>query len=469
MSGTFTQNPITFDHPKRSRLTLDNHSINRQSSIFMRHSQSSNTSCSRSTDLSPPLIPFHPSSTPVQPRIHRKPVASNPVYTLYQEKPTKQITSSPPSVNPNLSKMIALEQALIQLPPSVDSQYVQDITDTREPDPSMLYSKMAPAVSIDNSIRSRRHSCSATYNISYITNLKQVLSDDSQSITSSKEDTLSNSSTLSTPNSKRTTNFWYPRTESQTEPLEPLKRGLSKKLRGLLQPHRTQLEERGSKEQYHQDFLSSLERCQTPNSAYDDSPFEVLNQLQEVSEPIQLDESELAQIDSYASTVQQRGPLLTPAILSQKFLTRPYKRDLFKLRALFIWVTQNIRPEYHQKRNDLILLQKQKDMMASQPPMTPHRTSNFRQRFSKMTQYDVDAPPVDEIKLDAMYILEEEAKMLTVAAQSLSKYMGESAEQVLQQRSCKSAFGMAHLFVQMVLAAGFNDAQVVYGYLKGYY
>ncbi|OBZ87396.1 hypothetical protein A0J61_04554 [Choanephora cucurbitarum] len=344
-----------------------------------------------------------------------------------------------------------------------------DITDTHGPEQSVLCSEMAMPNSVDYSVRSRRHSCSATYHINYTT-LKQTSNNDSESIASSKENTLSISSALSTPSSKRTTNFWYPRTESQTEPLEPLKRGLSKKLRGLLQPHRTQIEEGGSKEQYYQDFISSLKRCQTPESADDDcSPLEILNQTHKASDTFQFNESDLAQVDSYASTVQQRGPLLTPAILSQKFLTRPYKRELFKLRALFIWVTQNIRPEYHQKRNDLILLQKQKDIMASQPPMTPHKTSNFRQRFSKMTQYDVDAAPVEEIRLDAMRILEEEAKSLTAAVHALSKCMSESADQVLQQRSCKSAFGMAHLFVEMVLAAGFDDAQVIYGYLKGYY
>lgn len=59
-----------------------------------------------------------------------------------------------------------------------------------------------------------------------------------------------------------------------------------------------------------------------------------------------------------------------------------------------------------------------------------------------------------------MGLLQEEAVLL-------SNYMNETAEQVLEKRTCKSAFGMARLFVDMVIAAGFEDARVIYGYLKG--
>lgn len=196
---------------------------------------------------------------------------------------------------------------------------------------------------------------------------------------------------------------------------------------------------------------------------------------------LEFKESDFIQIDNYASTVQQRGPLLTPFILSQKFLVRPYKKDLFRLRSLFIWLVQNIRPDYHQKRNDLILLQKQSQLLQQQhekqqihvemPPSTT-KSTNIRQRLSKLTAHldstDHGDTNNDEMveKLDAMDLLQEESNLLL---ESSNDYINESAGQVLETRSCKSAFGMAHLFVAMALAAGFEDAQVVHGYLKGCY
>lgn len=201
---------------------------------------------------------------------------------------------------------------------------------------------------------------------------------------------------------------------------------------------------------------------------------------------LQFNEADFAQIDSYASTVQQRGPLLTPVILSQKFLVRPYRKELLRLRVLFIWIVQNIRPEYHQRRNDLLLLQKQQNQQQQQQqlqqqqqvlatqPMTPSRSSNIRQRLSRIGNPDDNSSTKNpnEItvqKLDAMSLLEEEAASILSETMISSDYMEESAEEVLEKRSCISSFGMAHLFVAMALAAGFEDARVVYGYLKGCY
>ena len=192
-----------------------------------------------------------------------------------------------------------------------------------------------------------------------------------------------------------------------------------------------------------------------------------------------MNESDFYQVDNYASTVQQRGPLLTPSLLSQKFLVRPYRRELFRLRALFIWLVQNIRPEYHQKRNDLLLLQKQSLIHQQQQVlqqqteiiMAPSKSSNIRQRLSRMTHMDdtnSHEEPMDFTaqKLDAMDLLQEESTLLLEDA---NDYINESADDVLETRTCKSAFGMAHLFVAMALAAGFEEAKVVHGYLKGCY
>lgn len=177
---------------------------------------------------------------------------------------------------------------------------------------------------------------------------------------------------------------------------------------------------------------------------------------------LQFHESDFIQIDTYASTVQQRGPLLTPAILSQKFLVRPYRKELFRLRALFIWIIQNIRPEYHQKRNDLLLLQKQQAyLMQRYQQRQCEKASLLKQKLGRIahaSEEENDVPLID--RLDAMSLLQEEAMLL-------SAHVNESPEKVLEKRICKSAFGIAHLFVDMAISAGFKEAKVVYGYLKG--
>ncbi|KAI9269817.1 hypothetical protein BY458DRAFT_184750 [Sporodiniella umbellata] len=59
---------------------------------------------------------------------------------------------------------------------------------------------------------------------------------------------------------EKNTSFWYPRTGKENE---PLKRNIGKKLRGLLQPQRAQLEE-ASRWQHEADSKISLCRSQTP-------------------------------------------------------------------------------------------------------------------------------------------------------------------------------------------------------------
>lgn len=153
--------------------------------------------------------------------------------------------------------------------------------------------------------------------------------------------------------------------------------------------------------------------------------------------------------------MQQRGPLLTPTLLSQKFLVRPYKRDLFRLRALFIWLVQNIRPQYHQQRHDLILLQKQHQ---------PLKSSNMRQRLSRISLADDTIEDIGIQKFDAMDLLQEESVLLSDTA-----CLYESPEEVLERRLCQSSLGMAQLFTVMAEAAGFEEAKVIVGYLKGCY
>lgn len=82
--------------------------------------------------------------------------------------------------------------------------------------------------------------------------------------------------TTTTPTSARTLTptFWYPRTGRENE---PLKRNITKKIRGLLQPHRIQLEE-ASSEQNKQNYQISLRRSSTPELQHDrdSNPFHML-------------------------------------------------------------------------------------------------------------------------------------------------------------------------------------------------
>lgn len=110
-------------------------------------------------------------------------------------------------------------------------------------------------------------------------------------------------------------------------------------------------------------------------------------------------EADFEQIDIYAANVKQRGPLLTPQVLAQKFLMRPYRRDLHKIRSIFIWLIQNILMD------------------------------------------------TDEVSL-----LEES---------------DDASDQVLSCRTSRSSVGMANLFCDMAIAAGFEETKVVYGYLRG--
>ncbi|KAI7873470.1 uncharacterized protein EV154DRAFT_473389 [Mucor mucedo] len=244
--------------------------------------------------------------------------------------------------------------------------------------------------------------------------------------------------------------FWYPRVEAEPPLLEPLKRGLSKKIRGLLQPNRAQIEQGGTQQQYEQDCQEALHRCRTPNDI-GANPFQLLSYQNESSSATF--DYDFTQIDHYASAVQQRGPLLTPVLLSQKFLVRPYKRDLFRLRALFIWLVQNIRPLYHHNHH-----QQQQQHPAILIKPTPSKSSNIRQRLSRLV--DEEELITEGIEQDTMNLLQETSHIMLLADTSY-----ESAEEVLEKRSCQSSLGMATLFAVMAEAAGF-ESKVIGGYLK---
>ncbi|CDH59000.1 sh3 domain protein [Lichtheimia corymbifera JMRC:FSU:9682] len=150
--------------------------------------------------------------------------------------------------------------------------------------------------------------------------------------------------------------FWNPRMETSTHPVTPLHRNLSRRLKGLLQPQKIRVE--GASKDQHAALRSwSVDRPMTPihnviakSTATNatmarPNPFLILSHTLPVADELGLDDDDphdYTQIDTYAANVNQRGPMLTPSILAQKFLARPYRRDLYKIRSIFTWVVQNI-------------------------------------------------------------------------------------------------------------------------------
>ncbi|KAI9030690.1 hypothetical protein CLU79DRAFT_731073 [Phycomyces nitens] len=162
----------------------------------------------------------------------------------------------------------------------------------------------------------------------------------SSSSSSSEEDSVDNPK-LSL-DSVRPPSFWNPRQEGQGLSTQKL----SYQWRMLWKPRRTLLEQT-SEDQFTADRLQSLERTRTPSVQQDFGaidPFLLLYNTLEVADTRELEflDTEFVQIDAYAANVHQRGQMVTPQLLSQKFLTRPYRRELHKVRSIFVWLVQNI-------------------------------------------------------------------------------------------------------------------------------
>jgi hypothetical protein len=130
---------------------------------------------------------------------------------------------------------------------------------------------------------------------------------------------------------------------------------------------------------------------------------------------LEFSESEFTQIDAYAAQVKQRGPMLTPEVLSIKFLTRPYRRDIHKARSIFSWLVQNI---------------------GLGVPLE----ENLQKRRSSADESVDSAQDTDWV---------------------------ETAEVVLAKRWCRTSVGMARLFCELAIAAGLEETRMIYGYLRG--
>ncbi|KAF9578243.1 cytokinesis protein 3, partial [Lunasporangiospora selenospora] len=173
------------------------------------------------------------------------------------------------------------------------------------------------------------------------------------------------------------------------------------------------------------------------------------------------------QVDKVARNVNQRGPHLTPQLLSQKYLTRPYsKATLSKLRVLFIWVSENIRLEGGPTR----------DVSGGRYKLGP--AGEYMAALSASTtagviggglMTEVGDPssalrPVGGIAPPASIYM---AGVEDYARGFLQEDAPELAQDVLTSRISRTGEGFANLFAEMAVAAGIEDVGVVKGYVKG--
>ena len=152
-----------------------------------------------------------------------------------------------------------------------------------------------------------------------------------------------------------------------------------------------------------------------------------------VADELTLDDfhdNEFAHIDTYTANVKQRGPMLTPTLLATKFLARPYRHDLHKVRAIFIWILQNISIDnnYHHAA----LFEQQQRHHDQQNELNSVITTATTHTFNS----------------------------------NIVTTINNTSETVLSKRICSSPLGMANLFCEMANAIHL-EAQVIYGYLRG--
>ncbi|KAG0035187.1 cytokinesis protein 3 [Podila clonocystis] len=164
------------------------------------------------------------------------------------------------------------------------------------------------------------------------------------------------------------------------------------------------------------------------------------------------------QVDKVARNINQRGPHMTPQLLSQKYLTRPYsKSPLFKLRVLFVWVSENIRLEGGPTR----------DVSGGRYKLGPagdHLAAVAQAMGGPGSA--VNSPnsrPGSLVPPAAVFMtgIEEYSRGF------LQEDAPELAQDVLTSRTCKTGEGFANLFAEMALAAGIEDVGVIKGYIRG--
>ncbi|KAF9189367.1 cytokinesis protein 3, partial [Haplosporangium sp. Z 767] len=211
-------------------------------------------------------------------------------------------------------------------------------------------------------------------------------------------------------------------------------------------------------------FFALPSRDETVKEIQDPDPFDVLKRCHVMRDTLptpgvtsgMLDfgPNSFVQVDKIARNVNQRGPHMTPQLLSQKYLTRPYsKSPLFKLRVLFVWISENIRLEGGPTR----------DVSGGR-----HKLGPASDNISALAEAGGgDSPSLWQVggstNSPGMFMtgIEEYARGF------LQEGSPELAQDVLTRRMCKSGEGFANLFAEMALAAGIEDVGVVKGYIKG--
>lgn len=160
-----------------------------------------------------------------------------------------------------------------------------------------------------------------------------------------------------------------------------------------------------------------------------------------------------AQVDKLARNVNQRGNHMTPQLLSQKYLTRPYsKSPLSKLRVLFVWVSEFIKLEGGATR----------DVSGGRYKLGP--ASDQLTALVVGANGAAESPSLRAANSPASKFM---AGLDEYARNFLREDEPEQAQDVLTSRTCKTGEGFANLFAEMAIAAGIEDVGVVKGYLKG--
>ncbi|GJJ78170.1 hypothetical protein EMPS_10529 [Entomortierella parvispora] len=231
----------------------------------------------------------------------------------------------------------------------------------------------------------------------------------------------------------------------------------------------------------------TMESSNVESPVQDTDPFFALHQCQVIKDPgvvatsgasitsLDIGPNMFAQVDKVARNVNQRSPHMTPQLLSQKYLTRPYsKSPLSKLRVLFVWVSENIRLEGGPVRDvsggryklgpagDHMSALSAAAVAAGLGSPNMHRSSG--------TGSSILAPTMASTAVGSPIQYSDPAfttGMEEFARGFLQDDAPELAQEVLTTRTSKTGEGFANLFAEMALAAGIEDIGVVKGFIKG--
>lgn len=207
----------------------------------------------------------------------------------------------------------------------------------------------------------------------------------------------------------------------------------------------------------YQDPFEILKRCHVMRDTLPAPSGTTVNSLLDVGP------AAFTQVDKVARNVNQRGPHMTPQLLSQKYLTRPYsKAPLSKLRVLFVWVSENIRLEGGPTRD--VSGGRYKLGPSGDPMPTAQSNGNAVGESPNLRtggNGGAGSPSLTAAAAAWMPGPDDNSREL------LQEDSPELAQEVLISRTSKTGEGFANLFAEMALAAGIEDVGVVKGYIKG--